>query len=127
MKDKKTVIVTTLNAAWTEPNLIFNIFLESFRIENGTQNLLKLLVVGTMDQKAYSHCLTKKLRCYALTTDGVDFSSEASFMSEDYLKLVWRKIDFQHTILESGYDFIFTVRTLFLNFSFFTLLIKFKS
>ncbi|KAL8536686.1 hypothetical protein ACS0TY_012034 [Phlomoides rotata] len=108
MKDTKAVIITTLNAAWTEPNSVFDLFLESFRIGNGTQNLLKHVVVGTMDQKAHSHCLEKNLHCYALTTDGVDFSGEAFFMSEDYLKMVWRKIDFQRSVLELGYDFVFT-------------------
>ncbi|KAL8475741.1 hypothetical protein ACS0TY_028413 [Phlomoides rotata] len=61
-----------------------------------------------MDEKAHSHCLEKNLHCYALTTDGVDFSGEAFFMSEDYLKMVWRKIDFQRSVLELGYDFVFT-------------------
>ncbi|KAL8536690.1 hypothetical protein ACS0TY_012037 [Phlomoides rotata] len=108
MKDNKTVIITTLNAAWTEPNSIFDLFLESFRIGNGTQNLLKHVMVGTMDQKAHSHCLKKNLHCYALNTDGVDFSGEAFFMTEDYLKMMWRRIDFLRTVLEIGYNFVFT-------------------
>ncbi|KAL8521563.1 hypothetical protein ACS0TY_011911 [Phlomoides rotata] len=108
MKDSKTVIITTLNAAWTEPNSIFDLFLEGFRIGNGTQHLLNHVVVGTTDQKAHSHCLEKNLHCYALTTEGVDFSGEAFFMTESYLKLVWRKIDFQRTVLKIGYNFVFT-------------------
>ncbi|KAL0393827.1 UNVERIFIED_CONTAM: hypothetical protein Slati_4348900 [Sesamum latifolium] len=108
MADNKTVIITTLNAAWTEPNSIFDLFLESFRIGNQTQNLLKHVVVVALDQKAYSRCLQVRLHCYALTTTGVDFSGEAFFMSQDYLKMMWRRIDFLRTVLEMGYNFVFT-------------------
>ena len=38
-----TVIITTLNQAWAEPNSLFDLFLESFRIVQGTQQLLKLM------------------------------------------------------------------------------------
>nr|XP_027082127.1 uncharacterized protein At4g15970-like [Coffea arabica] len=104
----KTVIITTVNAAWTAPNSIFDLFLEGLRSGNQTQALLNHLVVGAMDQKAYSRCLELHPHCIALTTDGVDFSGKANFMSEDYLKIVWRKLEFQRTVLEMGYSIIFT-------------------
>lgn len=110
MKDNRTVIITTLNAAWTEPNSIFDLFLESFRIGNGTAELLKHVVVCAFDRTAYDRCLAEGLHCVAVTTDGVDFSGEAFFMSEDYLKMMWRRIDFLRTVLELGFDFVFTVR-----------------
>jgi hypothetical protein len=31
-------------------------------------------------------------------------------MSKDYLELVWTKLTFQQTILELGYNFLFTVK-----------------
>lgn len=106
----KTVIITTLNAAWTKPNSIFDVFLKSFRVGNQTKPLLKHVLVAALDKTAYSRCLEKKLlHCYALTTKGVDFSGEAHFMSEDYLKMMWRRIDFLTNVLEMGYNFIFTV------------------
>ncbi|XP_057799145.1 uncharacterized protein At4g15970-like [Salvia miltiorrhiza] len=108
MKDNKTVIITTLNKAWTEPNSIFDLFLESFRIGNGTAHLLDHVVVGAFDKTAYERCKAEGLHCYALTTEGVDFSGEEVFMSEDYLKMMWRRIDFLRTVLELGYDFVFT-------------------
>ncbi|XP_027082126.1 uncharacterized protein At4g15970-like [Coffea arabica] len=104
----KTVIITTVNAAWTTPNSIFDLFLEGFRSGNQAQALLNHLVVGAMDQKAYTRCLELHPHCIALTTEGVDFSGKANFMSEDYLKIVWRKLEFQRTVLEMGYSFIFT-------------------
>ncbi|GFP81582.1 uncharacterized protein at4g15970 [Phtheirospermum japonicum] len=109
MKDNKTVIITTLNAAWTEPHSIFDLFIESFKIGNGTEKLLKHVIVAAFDQTAYSRCLqVPYLHCYALTTTGVDFSGEAFFMSEDYLKMMWRRIDFLREVLEMGYNFVFT-------------------
>ncbi|KAL0447621.1 UNVERIFIED_CONTAM: hypothetical protein Slati_1890000 [Sesamum latifolium] len=108
MKDQNTVIITTVNAAWTEPNSIFDLFMKSFRIGNQTQNLLKHLVIVAFDQKAYSRCLDVHPHCFALTTVGVDFSGQAFFMSADYLKMMWRRIDFLRSILDMGYNFIFS-------------------
>ncbi|KAL1552641.1 hypothetical protein AAHA92_13412 [Salvia divinorum] len=109
MKDNKTVIITNLNAAWTEPNSVFDLFLESFKIGNGTAHLLDHLVVYAYDKTAFERCKTAvRLHCYAVTTEGVDFSGEAYFMSEDYLKMTWRKIDLMRSVLELGYDFVYT-------------------
>ncbi|KAL1552640.1 hypothetical protein AAHA92_13411 [Salvia divinorum] len=108
MKDSKTVIITTLNAAWSEPNSLFDLFLESFRIGDGTAHLLDHVVVGAFDKTAYERCKAAGLHCYAVTTEGVDFSGEAFFMSEDYLKMMWRRIDLLRTVLELGFDFVFT-------------------
>ncbi|PIN15318.1 hypothetical protein CDL12_12039 [Handroanthus impetiginosus] len=104
----KTVIITTLNEAWIEPNSIFDLFLESFRIGNQTRWLLKHLLVVALDQHAFDHCLRLHRNCYFLTTEGIDFSGEAHFMTPDYLKMMWRRIDFLQSVLEIGYNFIFT-------------------
>ncbi|XP_073131902.1 uncharacterized protein At4g15970-like [Henckelia pumila] len=107
-EDGKTVIITTLNAAWTEPNSIFDFFLESFRIGNHTLHLLDHVVVAALDEIAYARCLAVKLHCYALTTAGVNFTGEELFMSEDYLKLMWRRIDFLRVVLQLGFNFVFS-------------------
>ncbi|KAM3270735.1 putative protein like [Capsicum chacoense] len=104
----KTVIITALNAAWTAPNSIFEIFLESFVIGNNTKSLLKNLLVVALDQTAYSHCLKIHTHCYALITKNVDFSGEKLYMSGDYLKMMWRRTDFLRVVLQMGYNFIFT-------------------
>lgn len=106
----RTVILTTLNEAWAAPNAVFDLFLESFRIGNQTLELLDHVVVIAMDEKAYARCLKIHPHCYALTSDGIDFSGEAGFMTPDYLKMMWRRIDFLGTVLDLGYNFIFTVR-----------------
>ncbi|CAA3032984.1 calcium-dependent kinase [Olea europaea subsp. europaea] len=106
--EDKTVIITTLNAAWTEPNSIFDFFLESFTIGNGTKNLLKHVIVIAFDAKAYFRCLAVHTNCYALKTEGIDFADEAIFMTKDYLKMMWTRIDFLISVLEIGYNFVFT-------------------
>ncbi|KAG0491707.1 hypothetical protein HPP92_005105 [Vanilla planifolia] len=106
--EDKTVILTTLNAAWASTNSIIDIFLESFHIGNGTRLLLDHLVIIAFDKKAYLRCMAIHRHCFALTTEGVDFSGEKDFMSDGYLKMMWRRIDFLRLILEMGYNFIFT-------------------
>ncbi|EYU37475.1 hypothetical protein ABFS82_01G049200 [Erythranthe guttata] len=105
----KTVIITALNEAWIEPDSIFDLFLESFKIGNQTNFLIKHLLVVTLDQKAFRHCqVVLKLNCYFLKTEGVNFSVEAHFMTQDYLKMMWRRMDFLRYVLELGYNFVFT-------------------
>ncbi|KAF5737791.1 hypothetical protein HS088_TW13G00681 [Tripterygium wilfordii] len=104
----RTVILTTLNEAWAAPNSIFDLFLESFRIGYQTHGLLNHLVIIALDQKAFSRCMVLHKHCFALVTEGVDFHMEAYFMTPAYLKMMWRRIDFLRTVLEMGYNFVFT-------------------
>ncbi|XP_011627574.2 uncharacterized protein At4g15970 [Amborella trichopoda] len=104
----KTVILTTLNEAWAAPNSVIDLFLESFRWGERIRQLLDHLVIVCLDQKAFARCSSIHNHCYALSTEGVDFSGEKYFMTPDYLKMMWRRIDFLRTVLEMGYNFIFT-------------------
>ncbi|KAJ4960682.1 hypothetical protein NE237_020592 [Protea cynaroides] len=107
--EDKSVIITTLNEAWTTPGSVFDLFLESFRIGNQTRHLVDHLVVVALDQKAYNRCLDLHPHCFALTTGDVDFSGgEKYFMSSDYLKMMWRRILFLRSVLQLGYSFVFT-------------------
>ncbi|KAK6921537.1 Nucleotide-diphospho-sugar transferase [Dillenia turbinata] len=108
--EDRTVILTTLNEAWAAPGSIIDLFLESFRIGDRTHRLLNHLVIVALDQKAYSRCLVLHIHCVAFVTEGVDFSREAYFMTSDYLKMMWRRIDFLRSVLEMGYNFVFTSR-----------------
>lgn len=104
-----TVILTTLNDAWAAPNSVIDLFLESFRIGERTRWLLKHLVIVSLDQKAFYRCMAVHPHCFSLVTEGTDFSHEAYFMTPDYLKMMWRRIDFLRSVLEMGYNFVFTV------------------
>ncbi|XP_029128212.1 uncharacterized protein At4g15970 [Cajanus cajan] len=106
--NNKTVIITTLNGAWAEPGYIFDLFLESFQLGIQTQKLLNHLVVITLDQKAHARCLALNKHCYQLETKGDNFTSEAFFMTPKYLHMMWRRTEFLGSVLEMGYNFVFT-------------------
>ncbi|MED6147283.1 hypothetical protein PIB30_042752 [Stylosanthes scabra] len=106
--ENNTVIITTLNDAWAEPNSIFDIFLKSFHVGIETEKLLKHLVVITLDEKAHARCQALHPHCYQLETKGTNFTKEAFFMTKDYLNMMWRRIEFLGTVLEMGYSFVFT-------------------
>jgi len=109
MKDK-TVILTTLNDAWAEPGSIFELFLESFRVGNQTQRLLDHLVVITYDQKTQNRCLSMHKHCHNLKS-GKNFTGEVFYMTPNYLEMMWKRLEFLGSILEMGYNFVFTVCT----------------
>ncbi|KAF9607708.1 hypothetical protein IFM89_038248 [Coptis chinensis] len=106
--DDRTIILTTLNKAWAEPGSMLDLLLESFRIGEGTSRLLNHLVIVAMDPTAFTRCKAIHPHCFYLTTPGIDFSEDERFMSENYLKLMWRRIDFLRIVLELGYNFVFT-------------------
>ncbi|CAN1754415.1 Uncharacterized protein At4g15970 [Linum perenne] len=103
-----TVIITTLNNAWTEPGSLLDIFMESFWVGNGTQKLVRHLVIVTVDDKAHAKCQTVHPHCYRMTTPGFDFSEESRFMTGVYLDMMWRRLEFLGSVLRLGYDFVFT-------------------
>jgi hypothetical protein len=107
--EDKTVIIATLNEAWAAPNTIIDLFLESFRIGQGTRRLLNHLVIVALDRKAYKRCMEFHTHCFALITQGLDFHDEAYFMTPAYLEMMWRRIDFLRSVLQMGYNFVFTV------------------
>ncbi|KAG6489367.1 hypothetical protein ZIOFF_050636 [Zingiber officinale] len=74
--ENKTVILTTLNAAWASPGSIIDLFFQSFRTGDGTRRLLDHLVIIALDKKAYIRCISLHTHCFALYTEGMDFSDE---------------------------------------------------
>lgn len=107
--DDRTVILTTLNEAWAGPNSVIDHFLESFRIGDHTRRLLNHLVIIALDQKAFIRCQVIHTYCFLLISEGSDFREEAYFMTPLYLKMMWKRIDFLRSVLEMGYNFVFTV------------------
>ena len=105
----RTVIITVLNEAWASPGSIFDLFIESFSIGEETERLLKHLVVVAVDPKAFERCRLMHDHCFLVTTQGTDLSAEKVFMSYDYLKMMWWRLEFLKSVLELGYSFIFTV------------------
>lgn len=105
----KTVIITTLNQAWAANNTMIDLFLESFHRGEDIEKLLQHLVVVALDQKSFDRCRKLHHHCYMLVTEGVDFSGFKPYMSDDFLKMMWRRMEFMKEILEMGYNFVFSV------------------
>ncbi|PAN40067.2 hypothetical protein PAHAL_7G268000 [Panicum hallii] len=103
-----TVILTTLNAAWASPGSVIDLFIDSFHSGVRTNSLLKHLVIVAFDRKAYEQCVKIHCYCFALGTEGVDFSEEKRFLTAGYLEMMWRRLDFLRLVLEKGYNFIFS-------------------
>ncbi|KAG2707313.1 hypothetical protein I3760_05G142900 [Carya illinoinensis] len=106
--EDRTVIITAINEAWAAPNSVIDLFLESFKIGDQTRRLLNHLVIIALDQKAFARCLVIHTHCFSLVSDGIDFRREAYFMTPDYLKMMWKRIDFLRSVLDMGYNFVFT-------------------
>ncbi|KQK12126.1 uncharacterized protein At4g15970 [Brachypodium distachyon] len=106
--DDKTVIITCVNHAFAKPNSLLSLFLESFRIGDGTPQLLPHLLIVAMDPAALALCSAVHEHCYLYTMPNLNFTSEKLFLSKDYLELVWSKLKLQRKILELGYSFLFT-------------------
>ena len=108
--EENTVILTTLNGAWAEPNNIFDLFLESFRIGINTTRLLNHVLVIAVDHKAYLRCQALVPHCYFfMSNHSTKMAREAGFMSPIYLEMMWDRLAFLQTILTLGYNFVFTV------------------
>jgi Nucleotide-diphospho-sugar transferase len=107
--DDNTVIITSLNEPWARPGSLLDLFLESFREGEKIDHLLNHLVIVAMDPKAYQRCKEVHFYCYFLETKGVNYSTEKIFMTKDYLEMMWGRNGFQLSILELGYNFLFTV------------------
>ncbi|KAF5744258.1 hypothetical protein HS088_TW08G00858 [Tripterygium wilfordii] len=109
----KTVVIAVVNKAYVEQGInsettMFDLFIESFWVGEETRPLIKHLLVVAADQTAYERCMFKRLNCYKLTTDGVDFGREALYMSPAFIKMMWRRTLLLLDVLKHGYNFIFT-------------------
>lgn len=114
----KTVIIAIVNKAYADQETkavttMLDVFLDSFWLGEGTRPLVNHLLLVAVDQTAYDRCRFLRLNCFQLVTDGVDFGGEKLYMSEDFVKMMWRRTQFLLEVLKRGYNFIFTVRSLF--------------
>ncbi|KAJ1439564.1 Nucleotide-diphospho-sugar transferase [Sesbania bispinosa] len=109
----KTVIIAIVNKAYVNQDIIkgdtmFDLFLSSFWLGEGTRSLIDHLLIVAVDRTAYDRCQLLRLNCYKLETDGVDFEGEKLFMSQHFIKMMWRRTLFLLQVLKRGYSFVFT-------------------
>jgi len=110
--EDRTVIMTSVNEAWAAPGSLLDSFLESFRVGENVSHFVKHIVVVAMDDGAFRRCQAVHPHCHLLRPEkeGLDLSGAKSYMTKDYLDLVWSKLRLQQRILELGYNLLFTAR-----------------
>ena len=108
--EDRTVIMTSVNEAWAAPGSLLDTFLESFRVGENVSHFVKHIVVVAMDEGAFRRCQSVHPHCHLLRPEkaGLDLSGAKSYMTKDYLDLVWSKLRLQQRILELGYNLLFT-------------------
>ncbi|EEF51648.1 uncharacterized protein At1g28695 [Ricinus communis] len=105
----KTLIIAMVNKAYVEGDKpMLDMFLDSFWLGEDTRDLINHLLLVAVDQTAYERCKFLRLHCYKLETDGVAFDGEKVYMSDDFIKMMWRRTLLLGDILKRGYNFIFT-------------------
>ncbi|KAL2460935.1 Nucleotide-diphospho-sugar transferase family protein [Abeliophyllum distichum] len=109
----KTVIIAIVNKAYVEPHsdeypTMFDLFLEGFWVGEETRSLVDHLLLVAMDQTAYDRCKFRRLNCYKVVTGDSDFAGEKLYMSDEFIKMMWRRTLFLLNVLKRGYSFIFT-------------------
>ncbi|XP_043710502.1 uncharacterized protein At1g28695-like [Telopea speciosissima] len=109
----KTVIIAIVNKAYADGGsrgkTMLDLFLEGFWLGDDTRGLVDHLLLVAMDQIAFERCrFLKLINCYKLETEGVDFGEEKLYMSQDFIKMMWRRTQFLGDVLKRGYNFIFT-------------------
>src|SRR5688572_23052588 len=88
-------------------------YLESFKNGEGIAHLRNHVLVVALDALGFDRCKAVHPYCYLLqVTTNANMSSAKGFMSRDYLELVWTKLTFQQRVLELGYNFLFTARSI---------------
>ncbi|KAL6646223.1 hypothetical protein ACP70R_017831 [Stipagrostis hirtigluma subsp. patula] len=108
--EDNTVIMTSINRAYAATGSLLDLFLESFRLGEGTARLLDHVLIVAVDPAALQRCRSVHRHCYLLgpPDGGADYSGEKYYMTKDYLEMMWARNQFQQTILELGFNFLFT-------------------
>ncbi|XP_058184148.1 uncharacterized protein At1g28695-like isoform X1 [Rhododendron vialii] len=105
----KSLIIAVVNKAYVEgEKSMLDLFMDGFWLGENTRALRDHLLIIAVDQTSYERCRFLGLHCYKLETDGVDFGGEKLFMSDDFIKMMWRRTLFLGGVLKRGYNFIFT-------------------
>lgn len=116
--EDRTVIMTSVNEAWAAPGSLLDTFLESFRVGENISHFVEHIIVVAMDEGALLRChALKHPHCHLLLPDpennspngtSPDLSGAKSYMTKDYLSLVWSKLRLQQRVLDLGHNLLFT-------------------
>ncbi|XP_062102881.1 uncharacterized protein At4g15970-like [Humulus lupulus] len=70
MEDRTVILTGIVDEAWTSPGSVLDLFLESFRLGQGTQMLLNHLLIVTVGNETLQHCNSLHPHCLELTPLG---------------------------------------------------------
>ncbi|KAG4128692.1 hypothetical protein ERO13_D09G036050v2 [Gossypium hirsutum] len=104
----RTVILMVVNGDWAKPSSILDLFLESFRIGEGTKRLLNHLLIIAEDSQAFQYCNSKHPHCFLLK----NFPKIQSRTPRN-LMLSPSRVILLTQIVELGYHVAFTLRNPF--------------
>lgn len=116
-KKSTTVIIAIVNKGYIDQGEkpMLDMFLDSFWVGEDTRELMDRLLLVAVDQRSFERCKFLRLHCYKLELildeGAVDSNGEKLYMSNDFMKMMWRRTLFLGDILKRGYSFIFTVRS----------------
>lgn len=106
----RTVMLTILDETWASPGSVLDLFLESFRIGQGTQRFLNHLVVVSLDNQAFQYCNSIHPHCFQLPPFESKFAAGKGLTSSDHLMLNNKRINaILLQVIELGYNLVFTV------------------
>lgn len=100
-----------LNKAYSEADGLLNLFLQSFREGENTENLIMHILFLTVDQVSFYQCLDLNLHCYKINMESRDLSDEVLYMTNSFIDMMWARTHLLSEVLRLGYSFIFTVST----------------
>ncbi|KAB2596557.1 hypothetical protein D8674_032007 [Pyrus ussuriensis x Pyrus communis] len=106
----KTVIIAIVNKAYVEGDKpMLDLFLDGFWLGEDTRGLISHLLLVAVDQTSFERCRFLHLHCYKLEADDhANFEAEKLYMSQEFIKMMWRRTLFLKDLLKRGYSFVFT-------------------
>uniref|UniRef100_A0ACD6A8U1 Uncharacterized protein n=1 Tax=Avena sativa TaxID=4498 RepID=A0ACD6A8U1_AVESA len=112
----RTLILSVLNKAYAEEDGLLDLFVQSLKQGEDTRRLIRHVLLVAMDRPAFLRCRSLGgVWCYRLpdaaaaATNGTDdVSSEQLYMSDGFIRMMWRRIRLLGDVLKHGYSFIFT-------------------
>ena len=109
--ENKTVVIAIVNKAYVEGDKpMLDLFLDSLWLGEDTRKLVDHLLLVAVDETSFERCKFLRLHCYRLQMDdGVDSNGEKVYMSDSFIKMMWRRTLFLREVLKRDYSFVFTV------------------
>ncbi|GMN57532.1 hypothetical protein TIFTF001_026647 [Ficus carica] len=104
MEDRTVILTMIFDEAWARPGSVLDLFLESFRLGQGTKRLLNHLMIITLGTRAFRHCNAMHPHCFPPKPYGL----KKGPLVLDHLMVQRKANDLLLQVLKLGYSFVFT-------------------